>query len=66
MSSEKIGELFGVIDLVIDDSLAPDTMVMHNGKEAVILKDGKVAKVDMEKEWRDYSMNPSRRASNDG
>jgi hypothetical protein len=50
MAHEKVGEILG-IDIIVDDDLPDDMVVLHNAKEAYALKDGKLAKVDLEEVW---------------
>jgi|HubBroStandDraft_3_1064219.scaffolds.fasta_scaffold574176_2 hypothetical protein len=50
MAREKIGEICG-IDLIVDDDLPDDTMVLHDAKEAVAIKDGRAAKIELKDSW---------------
>lgn len=51
MAREKIGELFGQIDVVVDDDLPDDMLVLHNDKEAVGLKNGQFTKLELKEAW---------------
>jgi len=50
MARQKVGELLG-IDVIVDDDLPDDTMILHNAKEAVRYKDGKIEKVEIQDDW---------------
>jgi hypothetical protein len=50
MAREKIGEVMG-IDLIIDDDVPEGCAILHNAKEAMVIKDGVVSKVDLPEDW---------------